>query len=229
MKQKSHYCFGNSEKKDGAMNFSAPDMMTHRKEFLTKIGLDFNKMVSTVLTHGSNIQVVTSEHAGQILQGFDGLVTSDPGIILTVTTADCLPVYFFDAHGRAVGLAHAGWRGVENRILVKMVEVMKSTYQIGPEDISVLVGPHIKQCHFEVQTDTADLFSAYKTAILDRDGKIFIDLGLIVKQQLEIAGVIAKNITISKECTYCLPEKYYSFRRDKPERVEAVLAYAMIA
>lgn len=229
MKQKSHYCFGNSEKKDGAMNFSAPDMMKHRKDFLTKIGLDFNKMVSTVLTHGSNIQVVTSEHAGQILQGFDGLVTSDPGIILTVTTADCLPVYFFDTHGRAVGLAHAGWRGVENGILVKMVEVMKSMYQIAPEDISVLVGPHIKQCHFEVQKDTADLFSAHKSAILDRDGKIFIDLGLIVKRQLEAVGVIAKNITISEECTYCLPEKYYSFRRDKPERVEAVLAYAMIA
>lgn len=161
MKQKSLYRFGNSERKDGAMNFSAPDMMTHRKEFLTKIGLDFNKMVSTVLTHGSNIQVVTSEHAGQILQGFDGLVTSDPRIILTVTTAD--------------------------------------------------------------------LFSAHKSAILDRDGKIFIDLSLIVKRQLEAAGVIAKNITISEECTYCLPEKYYSFRRDKPERVEAVLAYAMIA
>ncbi len=189
------------------------------------MGLDPNTVVSASLVHGDNIAVVTESNIGQKIENTDGLITATPGVILTITVADCLPIYFFDQTKRVVGLTHAGWRGVVKNLASKMIQKMRSEFGTDPKDVLVTIGPHIKECHFEVREDVAEQFKDYPEFILRKDNKINLNLAGVVKKQLEDEGVLSEHISISNDCTYCLDKKYFSFRRDQPERVEAMIAY----
>ena len=87
------------------------------------------------------------------------------------------------------------------------------------EDIIFGLGPSIKACCFEVQEDVASLFRKRfgESLIIKRDGKIFVDLSMACLMQLKKLGIPAENITLSKHCTYCNPELFYSYRRDKKD------------
>jgi len=62
-----------------------------------------------------------------------------------------------------------------------------------------------------------------KRAILYRDGQAYLNLAAVVREQLKRVGV--KTARISSECTYCLQDRYFSFRRDKPKHIETIVAY----
>ena len=154
-------------------------------------------------------------------------MTDNPELILSITVADCLPVYFFDQKNKVVGIAHAGWRGVENGIVKEVIGMLKDDYRSSASDISVFVGPHIGACHFAVGNEVADKFFAWPDCIISREGKSYIDLAGVVRKQLASVGVLGEKINISPECTYCLPEKFFSYRRDNPglDKLEVMTAY----
>lgn len=203
-------------------------VLQNRQKFFATLGLDASNMVLAGLVHGDNIVVVGKENIGQKIENTDGLITKEPGVILTITVADCLPVYFFDKSKKVTGLAHAGWRGVKQNIVSLMLSKIQSEFASDPADVEVNIGPHIRNCHFEIKDDVAEQFANYSESIIKEGNSIKLDLSAIVKKQLENAGVRPDNVTISDECTYCLNQKYYSFRRDRPERVEAMVAYAVM-
>lgn len=223
------YLWGISQKEDGQMKVSPGDIVSqeNRIKFFGKLQLDPNRVVSAGLVHGDNVAVVGEENFGQKIVNVDGLITSAPNVILTISIADCLPLYFFDNVNQVLGLAHAGWRGVSQEIAIKMLDKMMSEFGTRPEDVCVEIGPHIKDCHFEVDEDVAQQFSDYQEQISKKGEKSLINLSGIVREQLRKRGVKEENINISEECTYCLKEKYYSFRRDKPTQVEAMVAYVL--
>lgn len=223
------YIWGISQKEDGQMKVSPGDdiSLANRARFFNKLHLDPNHVVSAGLVHGNNVIVVGEEDLSQKIANVDGLITSVPNVILTISIADCLPLYFFDETKQVIGLAHAGWRGVNGEIAVKMLDKMVSEFETKPEDVLVEIGPHIKSCHFEVDEDVAQKFSDYQEQISKKGEKSLINLSGIVREQLRKRGVKEENINISKECTYCFKEKYYSFRRDKPAQVEAMVAYIL--
>ncbi|EKE20791.1 MAG: hypothetical protein ACD_7C00483G0002 [uncultured bacterium] len=211
-----------SEKKDGSMKLLGDDSDNeNRNKFFKKNKIDKIKVISAGMIHGNKVVIVDNE-SPQIIPGADALVTKEK-VFLAITIADCVPVYFYDEKNKIIGLAHAGWRGVTGDI---MGNTLKRMLKLGAkvEEIKVVLGPGIRKCHFEIKEDILDNFKKYPQFIISKEDKIFIDLFGIIKKELLEAGVLARNIHDSKECTFENKEKFFSYRRDKPEVVEVMMA-----
>ena len=219
--------WGLSEKSDGAMNIRLPildeECLQNRKIYFNKLGININNIVSANLIHETNIAAVDEKDKGQIILNTDGLITDKQNIFLTVTVGDCLPIYFFDERKMVIGLAHAGWRGVVKNISASLVSKMTAEFKSSPADISVYIGPHLQKCHFEIKDDIVSQFD--NNFISQEDSIIKVDLLSMLKQQLSSLGIRPENISSSDECTYCNTEKYFSYRRDKPDKVQSMIAY----
>jgi polyphenol oxidase len=173
----------------------------------------------------------------------DGLVTSHPGILLAVLTADCLPVILADAKRRTVGVFHAGWRGTVKRIVEKGVGEMRKQFGTRPGDLKAAIGPGIRSCCYQVGTEVRDAFHSQFTYACDlfRETKetdeihekypllfltarapghsqlpkqIFLDLAEANRRQLLDAGVPAKNISEVILCTACRTDILFSHRAE---------------
>lgn len=227
--QAKNLVFGMSERKDGSMILRYPQLyiqnLENRKKFFKKLDIELDQLVCANLVHGKNVAVISEKDSGENIAETDGLVINQKNLFLTATFADCLPIFFYDEVKNAIGLAHAGWRGVLINIAGEMIDKMVDAYNSKPEDIRIIIGPHLQKCHFEVKNDVVLQFEKYKEFVINKNNQKFIDLLSIVKKQLGEKGVRLKMIETSKVCTYEAEKKYFSFRRDKPRKVEAVVAY----
>ena len=219
-----------SRKEDGTMKLSGASMgdeeiIENRERFLGKLGIEDGLTVKAGLVHGNNVNVISNEEAGKVIKKTDGLITADKNLFLIITVADCLPIFIYDPEKEIIGLVHSGWRSLAQNILTLNVEKMTEDFDSLPKDILVGIGPGISQCHFEVKEDLLVEFKPYLgDALLNKNGKLFLDLKKIAKIQLINLGVREKNIEISQECTFCLPDKYFSFRRDRPKTSQTMMA-----
>lgn len=223
--------FGISTKKDGPMKLAnqKDDQATkNRQNFFSSQGIDNSKVVSAALANAFEVKIVELKDAGKMIPLVDALVTNQIGLVLAITVADCAPVYIYDPIQKVIALVHAGWRGVLGNIVTKTILLMKTNFFSKPENLQVFVGPHICTDHFEVQGDVAKMFADYEKYIIQQKGKIFIDLASIISSQLLNIGVLSNQVSFSKDCTYCEEKKYFSWRRDKPEKVEAMVVYLMM-
>lgn len=227
--QFANLIWGVSEKKDGQMILGKSNIndeaFLNRQKFFSQLGISVQNIVSAGLAHGNKVAVVKERDKGQIIPGIDGLITKEKNLFLTITIADCLPIYFYDYKKMIIGLAHAGWKGIRQNICQTMVSKMVSEFQTKPEDLIIYIGPHIQKCHFAVRDDVANQFKIYPEFIIKKDDYTTIDLLGIVRRQLRELGVDEKNISAADDCTYCQKEKYFSYRRDKPKTLEAIIAY----
>lgn len=226
---KTQISYGLSDKSHGAMElvsqFQTPVGQPRRLKFFKLKKLNASRAVFPYQTHSRNIQAITAKSAGKIVANTDGLLTNIKNLILTVTVADCFPIYFFDPQHQVIGLAHAGWRGVLKRLPQRVVKKMENTYLTDPSQLLVGIGPGIKKCHFEVKQDVFHRFAKFPQGRLKRHGRLFIDLPQVIKIQLLTAGVLKRHIETAADCTYCKRYKFFSFRRDKPLTPQAMLAY----
>jgi YfiH family protein len=224
-----------SEKKDGSMCLSgltgargnAPDPKnaSNRKQYLEKLGLWKKSIISGQLVHGNKVAFVDKNSPAYVLET-DGLVTTDLQVVLTVTIADCYPVFFYDKKQRMIGLAHVGWQGAVQDVVSAVVRLMQEKGS-HPEDIIVVTGPGICAQHYTIPEERVDLFNRYSGVLSQKGGAIHLDIKKIISQQLEINGV---RIFIDESvCTYEHPDKYFSYRRDKPEVIEAQVAVITLA
>jgi YfiH family protein len=168
--------------------------------------------------HGDCIRVV--EGSGAPAEGLpecDGLMTDRPGIALGIRTADCVPLFFVDRLGRAIGAAHAGWRGTAGGIAGKMVESLANRFSMRREDLLALIGPSIGPCCYEVDAPVFDRFSALPGAgeflrACQKEGRWMADLALANRLQILQAGLPAENIFSSGLCTACRQDLFFSHR-----------------
>src|SRR5579859_2325674 len=173
--------------------------------------LGLRQLVFLHQTHGTQGKFITNVDACHNLPSFvhdgDFLITNVPHIGIAVATADCLPIIAYDSKHKVIGIAHAGWRGSVARIVQIFIQRMYSTYETQPEDLEVFFGPSAKACCYEVKEDFAENISSfvYKGQLLQqREQKLFFELGLLNKLQLEEIGV--KSINESHHmCTICTP------------------------
>ncbi len=186
-------------------------------------------VVRLSLVHGSDIAVIRSmEPAGAAPfradtdEGYldvydaDGAVTDLPGVILTTTHGDCLPIWTCDPVKGVVGLAHAGWRGTLKGIAGSLVQAMVRAYGCDPADIRAAIGPGIGACCFEVGPEVAgsfsDRFPWTEDFIYDHPGaRPHVDLKGINAEFLALEGV--ERIDVSRCCTCCEPDLFWSYRR----------------
>lgn len=229
--KKKNLFFGISKASDGNMKFHEDDndknISANRKIFLKKQEISLEQLVSCRLAQSANVAVVNQKDGGKIIDKVDGLITKDKNLCLSVTVADCLPIYFFDQKKEVIGVFHAGYKGILKNGIKSMINKMSKNFHSSPSDILVYIGPYIKGCHFEITGDLINRFSRFKEFVIEKEDRIFVDLGGIVKKELVKLGLKSNNIEISQECTHCKRE-YFSFRRDKPEKVDAQIAYIFI-
>ncbi|MGH8225075.1 MAG: peptidoglycan editing factor PgeF [Gammaproteobacteria bacterium] len=143
----------------------------------------------------------------------DAAVTSTPRRVLAVLTADCLPVFLAARDGSAVGVAHAGWRG----LAAGVVEAALAAMPAPREEVIVWLGPAIGAAHYEVGADVHDAFAdspdverAFTAS--GRPDHWFCDLAALARARLEAAGVGA--VSGGEFCTFDDRERFYSYRRD---------------
>ncbi len=209
----------------GASRGDDPDHVRENcRRFLAAIGAEGGKLVKGNQVHGNTVRVVTSADWKEDIcekANFDadGLMTATPGVTLMVSTADCIPVLFYDPVRRVVAAAHAGWRGTASGIVTRTVERMEEVYNCDPRDILVAIGPGICANCFETHEDVPNaMMAAMGTSVLHHvqikeNGKFSVDLKKINAQQLEMAGVKEENIAVCGECTACNTDKYWSHRK----------------
>ncbi|MFZ5964766.1 peptidoglycan editing factor PgeF [Thalassococcus sp. BH17M4-6] len=169
--------------------------------------------------HSSDVVTVTAPLNGDRPRA-DALVTSTPGIALSVLTADCQPVLFADAGAQVIGAAHAGWRGALDGVLDATVDAMVAL-GASRENIRAVIGPSISQRAYEVGPEFFEAF-------LDEDpgnGRFFaggdgdrmqFDLPAFGLHRLRSAGIGGAEWT--RHCTYSDPDRFYSYRRATHEK-----------
>lgn len=165
-------------------------------------------------THSADVATVTGVQNGNHPEA-DAIVTAQPGLVLSILTADCAPVLFSDPQAGVIGAAHAGWRGALGGILQATLDAME---KLGAQrsNISAVVGPTISQRAYEVGPEFFETFMAED----DVNGRFFasgegdrmmFDLPGFVLLSLRDAGVGYAEWT--RHCTYSDPDRFFSFRR----------------
>lgn len=142
----------------------------------------------------------------------DGHATADLGILLTVTVADCVPVFIVDPRQRAVAMVHAGWRGAAAEILEQGVAVLSARAGSRAEDLHVHLGPAICERCYEVGPEVFEAVGLEAPAEPSP-----IDLRAVLASQAEAVGVPEAQITVSAHCTRC-GEGFFSHRGGDHER-----------
>lgn len=178
-----------------------------RQRACSAAGIPGEALVTAEQVHGTAVAVVDGGCRGQKLPKTDGLVTGVPGLPLAILTADCLPV-FFCAGTKAAGIVHAGWRGIAQGIIPEAVRVFRDRFGIAAPELSVTIGPHIRECCFTAGDDVRKVFGA-------PPGAVTVDLAAVVAGQLYGAGVV--SVAGGSHCTAHGEEFFFSYRRTKTD------------
>lgn len=176
--------------------------------------------------HGTDVlaaDATADRPAGDVATAFDdepladAAITQRRGQVLAVLTADCLPVFFCDVGGRAIGVAHAGWRGLAAGVLERTLLRLRSRLP-GSRWLAHL-GPGIGPHRFEVGADVHAAFIDEDAAATEAfvptgtPGKWWCDLYALARLRLARAGIDA--VTGGEHCTASDPQRFYSHRRDR--------------
>jgi YfiH family protein len=170
--------------------------------------------------HGSGVRIVTKLSKSRRFLGADGFLTDAETQPLAIFTADCVPIFLSAGGARVVGLLHAGWRGVQKRILPRAIRIIKKKWGIPPSNVQMWTGPHIGPCCFEVHWDVARHFPATRRRMKDRWR---IDLSREIRRQASNLGVRWVSKRGFEGCTMH-QTRFFSYRRDQtPKRQVSII------
>ncbi|MCQ2431477.1 MAG: peptidoglycan editing factor PgeF [Clostridia bacterium] len=204
------------------------------RRFAASLGIGEDHPVCAWQTHTNLVYAVTQADRGMGIDenhplpggiyadGFDALVTREPGLALTIRTADCVPILFWDPVHAVIGAAHAGWKGTLGCIAENTVSAMEA---LGAKrrDILVSVGNAVGLCCYEIDDAFYERFLSVfgadicervfaKSADYENPDRFHCDLRLLNQIILEKAGVPSAHIEVSPFCTCCQPDVFFSHR-----------------
>ena len=185
-------------------------------------GIPHERLVTVRQTHSCDILAIdeANEDYSHFLEiEADAIITNQPGVMIGVTTADCVPLLLLDPVNRVIAAVHAGWQGTASRITEAAVQAMQSIFKSRPRDIRASIGPCISPCCYEVDITVKEGFDNHNTpwepvAEASGQGKWRLDMALANRIQLEEAGVPCASIQTSGLCVCCHRELFFSYRRD---------------
>ncbi len=192
-----------------------PDVKIKKVEkFLQKITSQKRRLISLSQKHQDECEIIFSKDKLKRRYKGDALLTDRNDIFISVWVADCVPIFLVEEKRRVIGLVHAGWRGTLLGIVRRTLERAKHQLGSKPRDFTVLFGPCIQGCCYQVSDDVAILFDE-KCVNRDKDGKVTLDLICANLKQLVSCGVKEDKIFVTGRCTFCEEELFYSYRREK--------------
>lgn len=201
-----------------------PDkVLENRRRWLDLWQADWNEAVLAEQVHGAGVVWLDNEAGGRgsrdlktAIPGMDGMLTLDK-LGLMALFADCVPLFFYHPRIKAVGMAHAGWKGTAGKIALQVLQLLA---QAGgpPEECWAAIGPAIGPCCYEVDEAVAARLrkNFTQTPFLKpaREGHDMLDLWQANQEILLGAGVKAEHIWTAELCTACRPDAFFSHRRD---------------
>lgn len=179
--------------------------------------LDQNAMASVKQIHSGIVWV--AHETGCIGEG-DALVTAEPGVAISVRTADCFPILLADPETHTVAAVHAGWRGTAAGVVRSTLERMRSEFGTDAGNVYAVIGPGIGSCCYEVGVDVARQFGRQEA------GKL--DLAVENRNQLIAAGLRPDRMDVVGGCTFCQPAQFFSWRRDR-DRAGRMISFIRVA
>lgn len=200
------------------------------KRLAEALGVSVEDFVFTDQTHTDHVIRVGKAERGmgitkeRAYHDVDGLVTDEPGVVLSTFFADCVPLYFVDPVHHAIGMSHSGWRGTVKRMGQRTLEKMKQEFGTDPGEVTAAVGPSICQDCYEVSQDVAEEFQAafpgHETEILFEkgNGKYQLDLWRANERVLLDAGITKDHLVVTDLCTCCNPDYLFSHRASHGRR-----------
>ncbi|HSM19489.1 MAG TPA: peptidoglycan editing factor PgeF [Hyphomicrobiales bacterium] len=188
----------------------------NREAVAARLGVDADHLMTVWQSHSPDVVMVEAAWDVREPPDADAMVTRRPGMALGVLTADCTPILFADRRGRAVGVAHAGWKGALGGILEAAVAAFDSQ-GVRVTDLTAVIGPTIGQANYEVGPEFYDRFAVEDPenrrffAASSRNGHHLFDLPGYVRTKLEALGLA--EIDDLGLCTYADEERFFSYRR----------------
>jgi purine-nucleoside/S-methyl-5'-thioadenosine phosphorylase / adenosine deaminase len=202
-------------------------VIENRRRVVAAIGADLDALAMPLQVHKGDVAMVTAADRGRgarslddAIANTDAIVTDEPGVVLAVMLADCVPVIVFDPVTPAVGVAHAGWAGTVNHVTRNTVDALARCYGSNPADLLAGVGPSIGPASYEVGDDVAQraraAFPAVDVVRPTGNGKYLFDLWESNVADLVAAGVPRANIEVAGIDTFDSTDRFFSHRRQRP-------------
>lgn len=192
------------------------------------LSIPLTSLTTAKQIHDGHVKVVSGGMRGKgcvdyqgAINATDAMVTNVPNICLMILLADCVPILFYDPSRRAIGVAHAGWKGTLRLVAEKTVRALQEHFGCSPQDIAVGIGPSIGPCCYEVGgevvSEVEHIFGTRQDCIRkeSQDGKGYFDLWGANLKQLVQTGIPEENIETAKLCTCHHPNSFFSYRHEK--------------
>lgn len=187
-----------------------PELVAKNREaFFNELGFTTSQIAIQKQIHSEIITIV--EQPGLIGES-DGMITTKMNLGITVSTADCVPIFVYDKMNKVIAGIHSGWRGTQKQLLLKALVILSEKFNSDPEDLNVYIGPSIAQRNYEVGEEVAEQFDQkYSMRI---NGKIYLN---VVQANLDMIydfGISKDQVEVSQLCSYEEKELLHSYRRD---------------
>lgn len=190
-----------------------------RKQLLIDSG--FDRLVTLKQVHSDTIHYIHRDNRetyfqNELIEG-DGVITDLKHVLIGVLTADCVPVYFTDNERSFCAIVHAGWKGLQKKVHMKMLHRILETFPVKVSDLNVLIGPHIRGCCYEVKKDVVSRLKTrnYKTRKGSKKTRpsYLLDMESIILDDLKKAKLKTSQIYSYPVCTKCSRDpSFYSYR-----------------
>jgi YfiH family protein len=215
------------------MSYAPTAVNPNRLQLFASLGMEPERVHARVQTHSLDVAVAGE---GDDRPG-DGLVSNDPSCALSVTIADCLPIFLLDIEHSCFAVLHSGWKGTG--IVLGALSLMAERWGTRGEAVTAILGPCIRSCCYAVENERASAYEATfrhegppETSeaasplgpVVRRDGgRSYIDLQAANARLLKAAGV--RDLAVCEDCTYT-DDRLGSFRREGPGRFTRMIAVA---
>jgi polyphenol oxidase len=204
-------------------------VLKNRKKILKDLG--FSNLITLKQVHSDIIHIIDIKNKetffiDPLIEG-DGILTQLRDVLIGILTADCVPIYYSDKKRTFCGIAHAGWKGIKQKIHIKMLDKIQKTFALD-SPIEILIGPHIRKCCYEIGKDLIDQL---KTNCFDiRGEQYFLDMESQITQDFKESGIGIDQIEKYKACTKCNKfPSFYSYRGgDKNDRMLSFIGLCLI-
>lgn len=170
-------------------------------------------IVQPLQVHGKKIVKIGNKNSNEKFEA-DGVWTQEKNIMLSIKTADCIGLLFYNEKEDIIAAVHAGWRGLAQKISTEFLFQFPEKIR---KNFHVFLSPSLQKCCSQFSdpyNETPDFFHKY---IEKREEKFFIDLSEICEQELMNCGIKKENIHNNKICTKC-SENWWSHRNGEKER-----------
>ncbi len=200
-------------------------------ELMGKIAPGYKSIIIPHQTHSTDIEIVGKDdlrYPFRITERCDGLITTLKRVVLTIITADCVPIIYSDDKNGVIGISHQGWKGTLGMFPEKMVNQMVK-YGARTNDIHCVIGPSINDCCYEVFGERLEKFTETfgEEVTHQSDNKTYLNLIKANYLTLLKAGIKKENIDFFPFCTSCDATKFYSNYRDRGIKGE-MISFVMV-